>query len=95
MVDMPSSVPPPGGKKPKPDIPPPKVKPKDIQPNPQSLSGDASLEYMGFQFSSEKDLETFRAKFLANMANSMMAQMKSENERMLKALKKLNPNTPQ
>ena len=94
MSDTPS-IPPPGGQKPKPDITPPKTKPKNVKPLPKPLSGDGSLEYMGFQFSSEKDLETFRAKFLANMMNTMMAQMKSENDRMLKALKKLNPNTPQ
>ncbi|NGX34309.1 MAG: hypothetical protein K1060chlam1_00660 [Candidatus Anoxychlamydiales bacterium] len=89
------SVPPPGGQKPKPDIKPPKVKPKDIQPKSESLTGDSSLKYMGFTFSSQKDLETFRNKFLASMMNTMMAQMKKENDRMLKAIKKLNPNTPQ
>ena len=89
------SVPPPGGGKPKPEIPKPKVKPKNLDPLPKPLSGDSSLEYMGFQFSSEKDLETFRTKFLANMMNMMMAQMKKENDQMLKAIKKLNPNTPQ
>jgi len=95
MSQIPPSVPPAGGGKPKPDVPPPKVKPKNLQPQPESLSGDGSLEYMGFQFSSEKDLETFRTKFLANMVNIMMAQIKSENDKMLQAIKKLNPNTPQ
>lgn len=94
MSDTPS-VPPPGGQKPKPDIPKPKVKPKNIEPKPESLSGDGSLEYLGFQFSSEKDLETFRTEFLANMMNMMLAQMKTEQDNMLKAIKKLNPNTPQ
>ncbi len=89
MSDI-SSIPPPEGDKPKIQKP---IKPKKMQPQP--LYEDGSLEYMGFQFSSEKDLETFRTKFLTNMANIMMAQIKSENERMLKALKKLNPQNQQ
>lgn len=93
MGDMPSQVPPPGGKKPQ--MQPPKIKPKKIVPKPEKLSGDGSLEYMGFHFSSEKDLETFRGKFLANMVNIMMAQIKREQDQMVKALKKLNPNNPQ
>ena len=42
------SVPPPGGQKPKPEIPKPKVKPKNVDPLPKPLYGHGSLEYMGF-----------------------------------------------
>ena len=93
MTDSSSSIPPSDGKKP--DLNPPNVKPEKIAPKPEPLSGDTSLEYMGFQFSSEKDLETFRAKFLATMVNTMMSQIKRDQKKMEEALKKLNPNNQQ
>ncbi|NGX63219.1 MAG: hypothetical protein KR126chlam6_00627 [Candidatus Anoxychlamydiales bacterium] len=86
MSDSTSGIPPSGADKPKPDkMQPIKPKPQDLVPPGQ----DDDYEYMGFTFANKKDYDTFKYKFLSNMANLMMAQIRSDNENMIKALKKM------
>jgi len=78
MTDGPSSIPPQGPKEP--HKPLPGGKKEDINAPKYSSEG---VEYMGMSFTKLQ-----WSKFLASMMNTMMSQMKSENTRMLKAIKK-------
>ncbi len=84
-----SSIPPTGGSD-KPHKPEPLQNPKsDPLQNPksvpeQSISDIAGHRYLGMNFTKRQ-----WAKFLANMMNMMMTQMKRDNEHMLKAIRKL------
>ena len=80
-----SSIPPQG-----PDDP---NKPQPLQPSqknkeqPLTPSDDGSKMVLGMSFTNEQ-----YAKFLSQMINGMMDQMKTESANMVKALKKLNPD---
>lgn len=89
MSEIPHSAPPPGGKPPKPLPIDKSKKAKNVEPLPKDLSGDGQFEYLGFSFTSQKAYETFKYKFLAQMANMMIQQIKRENDQMIKALKKM------
>ena len=85
MSEIPSGPPPKG-------IPPEPIngkKAKDVTPKPEDVKGDDQFEYMGYTFTSKKAYDTFKYKFLAQMANIMIQQIKRENDRMVKALKKM------
>lgn len=84
----------------KPSVPPPNSHGhKDIPniPSKNKSKVDASAykktdeehKYIWFTFKSQKDYLTFKYKFLSRMANMMIQQIKKENERMIKALKKM------
>jgi len=88
MSDMPSQTPPPGDKKPKLEPLDKPQKPKSI-PSPEEFKDSGQFEYLGFVFSSEKDYETFKYKFLAQMANTMMQQIKNDSDKMVAAIKKM------
>ncbi|MBN2479340.1 MAG: hypothetical protein JXA94_03850 [Parachlamydiales bacterium] len=83
--DGPSGIPPQGSPKPGPSPEP--ISNPDKAPM-QPIQGDH--EILGMQFS-EKEW----AKFLSNMMNMMMTQIKHENEQMLDALKKLKDDNNQ
>jgi len=51
--------------------------------------GEEENVYLGFTFNSKASYLQFKTKFLANMANLMIRQIKKENDQMLKALKKM------
>ncbi|OGN65919.1 MAG: hypothetical protein A2888_01045 [Chlamydiae bacterium RIFCSPLOWO2_01_FULL_28_7] len=73
-----SNVPPPGPKGP--EIPPPK---KSVAEQGPQYTADG-VQYLGMTFSKQQ-----WGQYLAQMMNMMLTQMKSESERMQKAIKKL------
>ncbi|MFA6118470.1 MAG: hypothetical protein WCT85_03805 [Parachlamydiales bacterium] len=83
MSQSPSGIPPAGhGPKPEGYVPPA----NETKIPPQESEG---LSYLNFTFTDEKSYLEFKGKFLANMVNEMVRQIKSESERMVAALKKL------
>jgi hypothetical protein len=70
------------------------LKPGDIQPpskqeDSSQQAPEENLKYMGFTFTSKEALDAFRKKFLAQMAKTIVDQIKEQNDRMVRALKKM------
>jgi hypothetical protein len=55
-------------------------------------ASEGSEAYLGFTFNSHAAMIEFKSKFLARMANEMVKQIQANNERMIRALKKLREN---
>ena len=84
MSHSPSGIPPAGpGPKPEGYVPPPSAETKSTPKESEGLS------YLNFTFTDERSYLEFKGKFLANMVNEMIRQIKSESERMVAALKKI------
>ena len=47
------------------------------------------LKYLGYSFNSPQAYNNFKTKFLAQMANDMIREMKRENDRAVEALRKM------
>lgn len=92
MLDGSGAIPPGGGKPEKPLEPNgmrpiDKNKPAPIDENKPSPLRPGTKRFLGMNFTQQE-----YAKFLSNILNTMMSQIKSENERMLKAIRKLRDN---
>jgi len=90
--DGPSGIPPSGGQNPKPeDLQKAQQKKTDTTPA-QAPQDDGGYHYLGYSFNSYKAYWMFKSKFLSQMANTMLQEIKHNNDRMIQALRKMREN---